>query len=130
MLGIMSGLKTLFAAFISVASSVTPLRAGEDIVWTFASCTGRLSAQMEHQWLVSDPASETTKARRAAMISLLEAVMTPDQGHTVLARRIEAKHAHLQLLTRAYFNLDIDDAAWAQKRAESEIAACASLMLG
>ena len=124
----MSGLRTMLTALI-VATGADALRASEDVVWTFASCTGRLSAQMEHQWLMSDPTSDQTAARRAAMISLLEATMAPDQGRTVLSWRIEAKHAQAQLLTRAHFNNDDEDAAWAQNRAEAEIAACNGLLL-
>lgn len=125
----MSGLRTLFATLIGVATCATPVWASEDLVWTFAGCTGRLSAQMEHQWLVGDSASDDTKARRAVMISLMEAVMHPDQGRDLLAHRIEAKHAQSQLLRRATFNNDVEDAAWAMARAEAEIAACTGLLL-
>lgn len=124
----MSGLKTLLAA-LTLAAGADALRAGDDIVWTFASCTGRLSAQMEHQWLVSDPASEQTQARRDAMISLLEATMAPEDGPAVLNWRIEAKYAQAQLLTRAHFNQDESDAAWARNRADAQIAACNGLLL-
>ncbi|MEM7717998.1 MAG: hypothetical protein AAF222_02250 [Pseudomonadota bacterium] len=84
---------------------------------------------MEHQWLMSDPASDRTKARRAAMLALVEATMAPDQGRTVLAWRIEAKQAHAVLLTRSTFNHDASDAAWALQRAETHLARCTGLLL-
>ena len=126
----MGGLKTLFAGLALVASLAGPASAGDDILWTFAPCTGRLSAQMEHQWLISDPAADRTRSQRAAMISLLHATTPPDRGRDVLARRINAKQAQAVLLTRAPFNDDPEDANWALRRAEAEISACVGLLLG
>lgn len=126
----MGGLKTLLAGLALAAPLAGPVSAGVDILWTFATCTGRLSAQMEHQWLISDPSADRTEAQRAAMISLLEATTPPGGGRDVLARRIDAKQAQAVLLTRATFNDDPEDALWARRRAESEIAACVGLLLG
>ncbi|MEO0944347.1 MAG: hypothetical protein AAFY06_05820 [Pseudomonadota bacterium] len=109
------------------AANIAPAR--PDMVWTFASCTGRLSAQMEHQWLLRDAGADQTERRRETMIALLEATMHPDDGPTVLSWRIEAKLAQSQLLTRATFNTDTADASWARNRAEAEIAACNGLLL-
>ncbi len=106
----------------------TPTHASDALSDMFASCTGRLSAQLEHAWLVGTP-SEEIQAQRQAMVTLLEAVMTPDRGRQVLAIRIDAKHAQAALLTRATFNDDAEDAEWALRRAEVEVAHCASLLL-
>ncbi len=128
----MSGLKTIHLALPCMMALLAPPAPASNIselTLTFAGCAGRLSAQMEHQWLFSDPASERTEAHRAAMISLIEAVMPEDQGRQVLAHRIAAKQAHAQLLTRASFNQDDGDAHWALTRAEQEIATCLSLIL-
>ena len=103
--------------------------AHESTLHTFASCAGRLSAVMEHQWLMSDAASDRTHAQRAAMLSLVDAIMTPEQGRDVLSWRIDAKQAHAVLLTRATFNDDAADAAWALNRAEAELATCTGLLL-
>ncbi|MCG6882246.1 MAG: hypothetical protein LJE62_00665 [Silicimonas sp.] len=84
---------------------------------------------MEHQWLLSDPASDLTKVQRAAMISIVEAIMMPEQGRDVLAWRINAKQAHAVLLTRATFNNDAADARWARTRADAQLAACTGLLL-
>lgn len=124
----MSSLRTALAGFV-LGLLTLPAMAGDDPLRTFASCAGRLSAQMEHQWLISDPASDRTQIQRAAMISLIEAIMPADAGRDVLAWRIDAKQAHAVLLTRATFNDDPDDAAWAARRAESQIAACTGLLL-
>lgn len=125
----MGGLKTLFAALSLAAATAGPLRAGQDMHWTFADCAGRLSALMEHQWLMGDPRADQTKAQRAAMIGLMEATMPPHEGREVLARRIEAKQAQAVLLTRATFNRDSADADWALRRAEMQISACVGLLL-
>ncbi|WP_146136623.1 hypothetical protein [Aliiruegeria haliotis] len=96
---------------------------------TFAGCAGRLSALMQHQWLFADPAARETEARRADMVALLDAVMPVRVGREVLSRRTAARSAHTALLTRAAFNEDTADAAWARRRAEAEIQLCYDLVL-
>ena len=123
----MSSLKTFARA--GLLSLMATQAGAAPLAQRFAACTGRLSAQMEHHWLMSRP-SETIEARRKAMISLLEAVQRPSEGREVLAYRIEAKHAQAVLLSRATFNDDPADAHWAATRAEAEIAACAALLTG
>lgn len=125
----MSSLKTLTAALIA-AHFASPIVAGTDLTRTFASCAGRLSAVMEHQWLMSDPGAKVTEIRRQTMISLLEAVINAGQGREVLNWRIDAKQAQSVLLTRATFNDDPADAHWAHTRAETELAACTGLLTG
>jgi len=98
------------------------------IVATFATCTGRLSAQMEHEWLMGGH-DEAIASQRAAMAELLVSITPAGAGRDALAARIEAKMAHASLLTRATFNRDAEDAAWASARAEAEIAACQGLLL-
>lgn len=102
---------------------------GTDPTMIFADCTGRLSALMEHQWIVDPPASDLTRAQRARMIDLLEATMRPEDGRAVLTRRVEAKMAQAQLLTRARYDAHPRDAARAQRLAERELSACLSLLL-
>ena len=124
----MSISRTIGFCLLSLAPAL-PAAAEENPLRLFADCAGRLSAQMEHQWLMSDPASERTEAHRAAMLSLVDAVMTPDDGRDVLTWRIDAKQAHAVLLTRATFNKDAEDAAWAIEQAETHLAACTGLLL-
>lgn len=117
-----------------ILSSLALLPAGgvfahDNPLQTFAACAGRLSAVMEHQWLMQDPTSEATEAQRATMLTLVDAIMTPDQGRDVLSWRVDAKQAHAVLLKRATFNPDRTDAAWALRRADAELAACTGLLL-
>ena len=91
----------------------------------FASCTGRLSAQMEHQWLLQDEAAEQTEATRATMIELVQATMNPGEGRKVLAWRVDAKLAHAALLARATF----EDDPWAAGQAERLMLSCTSLLV-
>lgn len=124
----MSALRTMLFCVLGLAATGA-FALPNDPLRTFAACTGRLSATMEHQWLMSDPASDLTHAQRAAMLSLVEAIMTPDRGREVLGWRVEAKQAHAVLLTRATFNEDPADAAWALGRAEAHLAHCTGLLL-
>ena len=101
----------------------------EQQLHTFATCAGRLSAVMEHQWLFDGPASEQTKQQRAAIIGLIAAIMPPDRGPEVLQWRIAAKVAQSALLTRAIFNADAHDAAWAQQQATRFTRECTGLLL-
>ena len=124
----MSILRTIVFSVLSLLPSGAAF-AHDNPLHTFASCAGRLSAVMEHQWLMSDPNADRTEDQRAAMLSLVDAIMAPDQGRDVLAWRIEAKQAHAVLLTRATFNADSEDATWALQRAQRELAACTGLLL-
>ncbi|MFD0980782.1 hypothetical protein [Tropicimonas aquimaris] len=102
--------------------------AGE-MVRVFASCVGRLSAEMQHQWLVSDPRADQTEAERAAMIDLLEAAMPEEAGRDVLQERTAARQAHSALLSQALFHSDRRLAEWSRRRAASEIDYCRGLAL-
>ncbi|MEC7761818.1 MAG: hypothetical protein VX874_07935 [Pseudomonadota bacterium] len=123
-------MKTILQAGLATLLIPSALTAGTaDLVRQFATCSGRLSAQMEFQWLLGDDAADQTRRERAAMIALLDAVTHPDERRSALATRIQAKHAQNVLLTRATFNADEDDAAWAAARAEVEIGSCRALIL-
>lgn len=95
----------------------------------FAACAGRLSAVMEHQWMFDGQASEVTKSQRAAMLELVEAIMPKSQGRAVLHWRLSAKLAQSSLLTRATFNDDPRDAAWATETAAQFTRDCTSILL-
>ena len=115
-----------------LATTPHPLRAAQpiDLVAEFAQCAGRLSAQMEHQWLISDPTADHTKQQRAQMITLLEAVMDPAAATQALNLRIAAKQAHAQLLSQSVFSQNDHRKTYAQRRAESLVAHCVSFLLG
>ncbi|NBZ87713.1 hypothetical protein [Stagnihabitans tardus] len=72
-----------------------------DELRTFATCTGRLSALMEHQWLMQDPAADLTKRQRDAFADLVQAVaLDPARA---MSMRIEAKAATAAALQAADF---------------------------
>ena len=125
----MGALKTVFGLVLVWVLSGTPAFSAPSLEQRFAVCAGRLSAQLEHQWLLSDPEAEMTERRRRAMVELFDAVGTGQDRARLLAVRIEAKHAHHSLLTRATFNDDPRDAQWAAHHAQLQLDDCASLLL-
>ncbi|NDR56556.1 hypothetical protein [Aliiruegeria sabulilitoris] len=121
---LLSGVLFLFAQPSEADAPPLP-----EIVQVFASCAGRLTAQMQHQWLLSDPAADRTEAYRAAMIDLLDAALPTGSGRQALRFRSAARQAHAALLSRATFNENARDAAWAQRRVSAEITQCEALMI-
>lgn len=100
----------------------------DTVTRTFATCTGRLSALMEHQWLLSDGAADTTRAQRAMMIDLLQAAMPRGTEREALALRIEAKQAQHNLLMQASFGQDRPAARQAAARALQLLRGCTALI--
>ncbi|NEP44280.1 MAG: hypothetical protein F6K35_35675 [Okeania sp. SIO2H7] len=45
----------------------------------FADCTGKLSAQLEHEWLMSDEGAAETQQTLAQFQDLLQATTPPDE---------------------------------------------------
>jgi hypothetical protein len=127
----MSGLKTLVCAplCLALAAPVLPAFAtsAPDPEW-FATCTGRLSALMEHQFLTDGPASDRTRDQRDAMADLLDAVTPAGAARHLMALRVDAKTAHRALLEQAHFGPDPDRRA--ARLAEGLTAACTGLLLG
>ncbi|MEM5476858.1 hypothetical protein [Pacificibacter sp. AS14] len=124
--------KLAAAAFACLlATTPHPLRAAQpiDLVSEFAQCAGRLSAQMEHQWLISDSKADHTKQHRAVMIELLEAVTDPAAAKQTRHLRIMTKQAHAQLLTQSIFSQNDGHKAYAHSRAQHLIARCMDFLL-
>ena len=100
----MGGLKTHLPCLALLCALAAPLaaRANSDIpddpLHFFATCAGRMSALMEHQWLVDGPASDVTKARREAVLDVVASLTPPGQEAQVMGWRVEAKAAHAALL--------------------------------
>ena len=107
----MSNLKTFVLALVILPASTYAM--SNTLFSTFASCTGRLSAEMEHAWLMNDPRADDLAHRRGQFVDLLEAVVPDDQKRHALTLRIDAKLAHAALLTQATFSEDSDRAEWA-----------------
>jgi hypothetical protein len=101
-------------------------------VQLFATCAGRLSALMEHQWLHDGPASEATRALRDAFVDLTDAadaaaVAEGLAAHQAMAWRVEAKAAAAGLLAQAAFG-PADRRAGAARMAKARIAECRGLL--
>ncbi|MGI3184837.1 hypothetical protein [Nioella aestuarii] len=128
----MRSLRTILLPLLLAALPFAPAArafSSLDLVTTFAGCVGRFSALMEHQWLFSDPGADQTEAERDAMVSLMDAILTETDTRQAMHVRLMSKAAHTQLLRRAVFNEDTEDATWALMRAEAEIGQCRALML-
>ena len=117
--------------FLVCLALVQPALAGQGALPTdplthFATCTGRLSALVEHQWRTDGPASEATARQRDAMADLLAAVTPPDAAIPAMALRLEAKAAHAALLAQAHHRGD----RAAQAQALRLIEPCRAMLLG
>lgn len=129
----MGALKTLLLGMVLggyVTAPVALAQSQDEQLKFFASCAGRLSAQMEFQWMFDGAASEETKRQRAGVIEILEAMIPPNRGQEILAWRIEAKQALAVLLTRGTFNENQREARMAQGLALRQVNECRALLLG
>lgn len=124
--------------FAALAAALAPAPAvadralaetGGETLRLFAICTGRLSAKLEYQWLMGDPASDITETQRNSMADLLEAVAPDGSGTLVMTYRVDAKIAYRRLLDRAAFAPDPADARWARARADAILAPCTAMLL-
>lgn len=128
----MCGLKTCLAVsalFLTPPPAAALSGRASDVATTFAVCTGKLSALMEHQWITDPPASDRTRQQRERMIELLDAVTRPGQDRRLLGWRVEAKVAQAQLLAQARDPAHPVRARQARRIAERDVAACTSLLL-
>ncbi|MEM9320026.1 MAG: hypothetical protein AAGA70_13630 [Pseudomonadota bacterium] len=98
----------------------------DDPLRFFATCAGRLSAELSHRWMFSDPGADDIEVLRIALLDIVEMLTPEDGGREVLSWRIQARTAHSALLSRAVFQND----DWASDRAAAEVAYCASFVLG
>jgi hypothetical protein len=86
-----------------------------------------MSAVMEHQWLVDGPASDLTKARRAAVLDVVASLTPPGAEAQVMAWRVEAKVAHAALLAQSR-SPDPALAVRAERRAAVLMQGCSAIM--
>ncbi|MFZ7089539.1 hypothetical protein [Primorskyibacter sp. 2E233] len=126
------GLILVFAGLAQPAPAMTS-DAAEQIRF-FATCLGRVSATMEHEWLMGR-SGDQAQGQRKLFESLVEAVL-PDARRAgltsaqVLNMRIEAKFAQARLLQTATFQTDERRKRYAARIAEREIGTCNSMLLG
>ena len=124
----MGGLKILLGSMAISLAFASGASASDRLFQDFAICLGRLSAELEHRWLMQDPASAETERARDAFADLLDALTTPDAKQEAMALRINSKYAHAMLLRRSVFETHSDQAAWARQRARRNVAACISML--
>ena len=124
--------RLLLAALATLATGAMTASAAEDEIGPryFAVCTGRLSAQLSHDWLMQSDRAGATERHREHLLEILAAVSTPETETQLMSSRIDAKAAHAALLRRATFGSDPDDRAWAARLAERQIHACTALLFG
>ena len=125
----MSGLKTLIVSLCSVVLCAAPASSLTDLARDFATCTGQLSAMVEHAWLIQDPRSDKYDEDREKFLALLEAVGAGTDP-AALNQRIEAKVALMSVLNEARFGTDEARSMRAERRAEAQLAACRLMLLG
>ena len=100
-----------------------------DLQIAFATCVGRFTALMQHQWLTGPQRSDETRAQQRQMITLLDAVTPPEDKRRAMSQRIQSKHSFGSLLARIRASRDPAYARWARNRVERDIAACRALLL-
>ena len=88
-----------------------------------------MSAEMEHAWLINDPAADQFEGQRRTFLSLLDATLAAGHARDALRRRIEAKMAHASLLSIATFGQRPIRAAEARRRAKWHLSVCMELLL-
>jgi hypothetical protein len=123
--------RSVLAALALLGSGAMAASAADDEIGPryFAVCTGRLSAQLAHEWLVQSDRAAETEQHRAHLLDILAAVSTPDAEIQLMAARIDAKAAHAALLRRATFGSDSEDRAWATRIADQHLRSCTALLL-
>ena len=124
----MSSLKILLAlSFLLISTGAHAAPA--ELTQRVAQCTGRMSAEMEFEWLTGGT-GEQPRLFRSHLEDVLEAISQPGEGQAILNMRIEAKHAHATLLTRSVFNDDAADAARAARMATYFADGCRAMLTG
>lgn len=125
----MGGIRKIILGAVLSLGAPMPLAATEDIVLVFAACTGRLSAQMEHAWLLGDTRADALQTQRQRFVSILDAIMPPDRAREVLNHRVAAKLAHSMILTTASFGTEPRASRLAKVHARQHVRSCETLLL-
>ncbi len=133
-LAVPAGADSLRPRVSPAAASAFGDRAVEQ-VRLFATCAGRLSASIEHVWLIGQGDGSRDAAHRRSFDALIEAVL-PDaeaaglSGKQVWHLRIVAKAAQARLLQTAAFHTDQRRARAAGRLAIRQMSTCEALLLG
>ncbi|MEO0633636.1 MAG: hypothetical protein AAFY52_05830 [Pseudomonadota bacterium] len=105
-----------------------PPAASDTLHEAFAGCVGRMSAEMEHAWLMGDDATQV-EAERLSFLSLLDATLPSGAAPGALAHRIDSKMAHASLLTISTFAEDQTRGTNARLRAQWHLRQCRNMLL-
>lgn len=125
----MGFLKTISLSLVAMVIVTPSARADAGLVAETATCAGRLSAEVQHKWLMQAEDAIDTQRALEAMLLRLEA-LTGAQDTAALSLRIKAKHAHAMLLQRASFSHDVAQANRAASHARHLITQCERLVQG
>ncbi|WP_299165204.1 hypothetical protein [uncultured Tateyamaria sp.] len=125
----MSRKRTIAVQALVALSLSAPAMAMDDLASVFAGCTGRISAEMEHAWLMNSDRADDLEGLRLQFVTLLDAITPPEQARQVLHFRIEAKLAHAAMLTTATFGTDPRLVHMAQNQAALRVRDCRNLLL-
>ncbi|MEM1232826.1 MAG: hypothetical protein AAGH70_01740 [Pseudomonadota bacterium] len=124
----MGAFRTFFMVFLVSLGLPGSAQATGTIDTVFAGCVGRMSAEMEHAWLMGED-SENAAEHRAVFLSLLEATMIQERARDLLAHRIAAKMSQASLLTVASLSGDENRAQRAEELSRAQVASCTRLLL-
>lgn len=125
----MSSIKTWALAGALTFCTCAQADERSDLASIIASCTGRLSAELEFAWLMSEPEAEQLKKQRRLFMDILESFGPALDQRQQMALRIHAKVAHTDLLSMAYFGTNDTQASWAKHRARRQKSSCQGLLL-
>ena len=125
----MSKIRTLISSALVIVGLAGAVRANDDLVLVFAGCAGRLSAEMEHAWLVSDARADALQGQRERFVAILQAIMPMDRARETLHHRVEAKLAHSAILTTARFGDDPRLSRLAKQQARVQVQSCQAMLL-
>lgn len=119
---------TVLAACGALLGAANGALAGQSLAQTFAACSGRLSAEVEHAWLLQDPAADVLAHQRKQFRDILAAIDVPHSGSEMLGFQIEAKFAQASLLKTATFGTDERRKRLARTYAQVELSRCESML--
>lgn len=126
----MSSLKTFFAVLCMVVTLPAAVRADHPTeIRLFAECAGRLSASVEHAWLVGTD-NAALRAQKDGFADLLDALVGPDDSVRVMDWRVRAKMDHKRLLALSVFATEPRLARLALMRAQAHQNRCGAVLLG
>lgn len=125
----MVALRTCLLALALVFGAVQPGASETSLLTTIATCTGRLSAVLEHHWLTRDDRAKKTARLHAHMTDLFHALIDDDSDRQARLVRAQSKDAFLALLRRAHRRVPDRMARMAAQRVFVKFRQCTLLVV-